>query len=99
MGVRIYDLGPRAGHSKSMFANRSSVVSQGLITDGSLPARLAVGSERMLSPEGRLALLGHLRNRWDQISAVELGPVGRIAGLARAAGALNRRIGAWTRPA
>ncbi len=99
LGVRIYDLGPRADHSKSVFANRSSVVGQGLISDGGLPARLAVKSERMLAPGGGLALLGHVRNRWDQISDVELGPVGRIAGLARAASSLNRRIAAWTRPA
>jgi CelD/BcsL family acetyltransferase involved in cellulose biosynthesis len=99
LGVRIYDLGPRADHSKSMFANSSTIVRQGLVTGGGLQARVAVASERMLGPHGRLSFLGHVRNRWDQVSAVELGPGGRIAGIARAAGALHRRIDAWPRPA
>ena len=97
LGVRIYDLGPRADRSKSMFANASVTVREGLATGASLPGCLAVGSERMLAPTGGLSLLGRVRNRWDHVAAVESTLGGRIAGMARAATVLNRRIDAWTR--
>jgi CelD/BcsL family acetyltransferase involved in cellulose biosynthesis len=99
VGVRIYDLGPRADRSKAMFANAWTVVREGLATGPSLPARIAVESERMLAPTGGLAFLGRARNRWDHVAAVELTLGGRIAGMARAATALGRRIDAWTRAA
>lgn len=99
LGVRIYDLGPRADHSKAMFANTWTVVRQGLATSPTLPARLAVESERMLAPTGGLALLGRVRNRWDHVAAVELTLGRRIAGMARAAGSFSRRVDAWTRAA
>ena len=99
LGIRIYDLGPRADRSKSMFANASITVREGLATGGSLQGRLAVGSERMLAPDGGLSLLGRVRNRWDHVAAVEQTLGGRIAGMARAATVLNRRIDAWTRAA
>ena len=97
-GVRIYDLGPRADRSKTMFANAAVTVHEGLAIGASLPARLAAGSERLLGQAGGgLGLLGRARKRWDHVAAVETTVPGRIAGMARAAGALSRRREAWMR--
>jgi CelD/BcsL family acetyltransferase involved in cellulose biosynthesis len=99
-GIRIYDLGPRADRSKAMFANAAVTVHAGLASSDSLPARLAADSERLIGQaSGGLALLGRVRNRWDHVSAVELTVAGRVAGMARAAVALNRRRDAWARAA
>ena len=97
IGVTIYDLGPRADRSKTMFANAAVTVHEGLAAGASLPARLAAGSERMLERSAGLGLVGRVRKRWEHVAAVELTFPGRIAGMARAAGALNRRMEAWTR--
>ncbi len=97
-GVRIYDLGPRADRSKTMFANAAVTVHEGLAVGASLPARLAARSERLLGRAGgRLGLLDRARKRWDHVAAVEMSLPGRIAGMARAAGALGRRREAWAR--
>jgi CelD/BcsL family acetyltransferase involved in cellulose biosynthesis len=99
-GIRIYDLGPRADHSKAMFANAAITVHAGLARSDSLQARLAAESERLIGQSsGRLGLLGRVRNRWDHVAAVELTLGGRLAGMAHAAAALNRRREAWTRAA
>ncbi len=99
LGIRLYDLGPHADHYKSAFANVTSVVREGLAASRTLPGRLAMSSERMLAPSGGLSVLGHLRNRWDHVSALEPTLGGRIAGLASAASAIERRIEAWTHAA
>ncbi len=94
IGVTTYDLGPRADRSKTMFANASVTVHEGLAAGASLPARLAAGSERLI---GQAGLVGRVRKRWDHVAAVELTVPRRIAGMAKAAAALNRRMEAWTR--
>lgn len=99
IGIHTYDLGPRADHSKAMFANSASRVRAGWATGRSLGGRLAAGSDRILGPAGGLSLLGRVRNRWDHVSAVELTLGGRVAGMARAAASLNRRRTAWTQAA
>ncbi|HEY5411004.1 MAG TPA: GNAT family N-acetyltransferase [Caulobacteraceae bacterium] len=100
LGVQTYDLGPRADRSKTMFANRAVPVRVGLAASGSLTAQLAAGSERLLDrPLAGFGLLGRMRNRWDHIAAVEQTAGGRIAGVWRAAAALNRRVDAWSRAA
>ncbi len=72
----------------------------GLAAAGSLTARLAAGSDRLLDqPPSGFGLLGRMRNRWDHIAAVELTVGGRITGVWRAAAALNRRVDAWSRAA
>lgn len=99
-GLTTYDLGPRADRSKAMFANATATVRTGLAAAGSLTARLAAGSDRLLDqPPSGFGLLGRMRNRWDHIAAVELTVGGRITGVWRAAAALNRRVDAWSRAA
>ncbi len=93
IGIHTYDLGPRADRSKAMFANAAVEVREGVALGASLPAALAVRSERFLSQ----GLLERARKRWDHIAAVEPTIGGRLAGMARAAGALNRRVGAWSK--
>ncbi len=98
IGIRIYDLGPKAAHSKSMFANATIEVRAGLAVGSSLPAIVAERSERLLAASsGGLAMLGRARRRWDHIAAVEPRLAGRLAGVAGAATALNRRFGAWSK--
>ena len=97
-GVVIYDLGPRADRAKTMFANAAVTVHEGMAAGATLPARLAAGSERLLAHgAGGLGLVGRVRKRWDHVAAVEMTVPGRLAGMARAAAALNRRRQAWTR--
>ncbi len=95
IGIRTYDLGPRAGRSKRMFANAAAEVREGVAIGASLPAALLVRSEQLLSH----GLLGRARKRWDHVAAVEPTVSGRLAGIAQAAGALNRRAAAWSKAA
>jgi CelD/BcsL family acetyltransferase involved in cellulose biosynthesis len=95
IGIGIYDLGPRADRSKAMFANLSAEVGEGVAVGASLPAALVVRSGRLLSR----GFVEHARKRWDHISAVEQTFAGRLAGLARAAGSIGRRVGVWSKAA
>ena len=98
-GIRTYDLGPKADRSKTMFANTAVTVRLGRAGVSS-PARLAAGSERRILRSGSaLGVIDRMRDRWDHVAAVERTLGGRIAGMAKAAAALDRRIDAWTRAA
>ena len=95
IGIHTYDLGPRADRSKAMFANAAVEVREGVAVGASLPVAIAVRSGQFLSQ----GLVERARKRWDHIAAVELTLGGRLVGMARAAGALSRRIDAWSKAA
>ncbi len=92
-GVTVYDLGPGAGPSKAMFANAESELRAGLAVAASLGGRWAGARERMWEgPAGQFPLVGRVRNRLDQIAALELSLGGRLGGVARAVAAIDRRV-------
>ena len=101
IGIDTYDLGPRADRAKAMFANTTVTVGQGVVAAGdSLHGALAVRTGRLLShASGPLGLVDRMRRRWDHVAAVELTLGGRVAGMARAVGSLNRRMDAWSKAA
>lgn len=100
IGVHTYDLGPRADRSKTMFANTSVMVGEGVVTGARHSSSLAAGASRLISrAPGPFGLVERVRRRWEHVAAVELTFGRRMSGMALAAAALNRRIDAWSKAA
>jgi CelD/BcsL family acetyltransferase involved in cellulose biosynthesis len=95
LGLHTYDLGPGSDHWKRLFTSDVVEVKAGLITAPTLGGRLALAADRLwtAAPLDRVALAARLRNRLDQIAAIETGWLGRARGVAALASALERRSG------
>lgn len=93
LGLQVYDLGPGADHWKRMFASETVALSSGLATASTVGGRLAGASEGIwaLPPLRQAGLARRLRNRLDQIAAMELTLGGRVRGVLDAAAGLDRR--------
>jgi len=100
LGLHTYDLGPGSDHWKRMFTSDVVEVETGLITAPTIGGRLALARERLWTtpPLDRIDLAGRVRNRLDQIAAIEPAWSGRALGLLDMASALERRA-ASRRPA
>jgi CelD/BcsL family acetyltransferase involved in cellulose biosynthesis len=94
LGLSTYDLGPGFGHWKALFASRGGlVIGAGLAAADSAAGRLAASCEGLwrLPAVARIEAVGRLRRRLDQIALSELTLGGRVAGMARAVAAYDRR--------
>jgi CelD/BcsL family acetyltransferase involved in cellulose biosynthesis len=92
LGLTTYDLGPGEDHWKGQFTTTGSWIGSGLATAPSVSGQLARSSHALWRWPARAApLLGRVRNRLDQIAALELTLGGRMQGAAHALGAHRRR--------
>ena len=93
LGLSTYDLGAGSDHWKKMFTDNAVEVGAGLVTASSLGGRLAGASDQVwdVSALGRSAFGQRMRNRLDQIAAMELTVGGRIRGVVDAVTGLERR--------
>lgn len=93
LGLHTYDLGPGHDHWKRLFTADVVEVATGLITAPTLGGRLArVGDQLWTTPPlDRIGLTGRVRNRLDQIAAIETAWSGRAQGVLAMAAALERR--------
>jgi CelD/BcsL family acetyltransferase involved in cellulose biosynthesis len=93
LGLHTYDLGPGSDHWKRLFTADTIEIATGLVTTPTLGGRLAVAGDRLwtTTPLDRIGLAGRVRNRLDQIAAIEPAWSGRARGVLAMAGALERR--------
>jgi hypothetical protein len=93
LGLHTYDLGSGSDHWKRMFTADAVEVATGLITAPTLGGRLARAGDRLWTtpPLDRIGVTGRLRNRLDQIAAIETAWSGRAQGVLAMAAALERR--------
>ena len=93
LGLHTYDLGPGEDHWKQQFTNGGEVIGLGLAVAPNFAGALARSSDRFwaLPPLRDAALVGRLRNRMDQIAALELTLGGRVQGAAYALTTQRRR--------
>jgi CelD/BcsL family acetyltransferase involved in cellulose biosynthesis len=93
LGLHTYDLGPGSNHWKRLFTADAVEVAAGLITAPTLQGRLARAGERLWTtpPLDQVGLAVRLRNRLDQIAAIETAWTGRARGLLDMAAAFERR--------
>jgi CelD/BcsL family acetyltransferase involved in cellulose biosynthesis len=96
LGLHTYDLGPGSDHWKRLFTADVVEVATGLITAPTLGGRLARAGDRLWTtpPLDRIGLTGRLRNRLDQIAAIETAWSARAQGVLAMAAALERRAAA-----
>jgi CelD/BcsL family acetyltransferase involved in cellulose biosynthesis len=83
LGLRIYDLGPGAGHWKARFANDLTTIGAGLATAGGWRAPPVLAA---------FPLVDRARRRLDQIAATQLTLTGRLRGVAQALASYGRRL-------
>jgi CelD/BcsL family acetyltransferase involved in cellulose biosynthesis len=100
LGLHTYDLGAGSDHWKRLFTSDTVEIGHGLATADGLGGRLAGVSEGVwtASPLAGVQIASRLRNRLDQIAAMELTVGGRVRGVINAVAALERR-NAGRRPA
>jgi len=93
LGLHTYDLGAGSDHWKRLFTSDVVEVAAGLIAAPTLGGRLALAGDRLWTtpPLDRIGLAGRLRNRLDQIAAIETAWSGRARGVLALASALERR--------
>jgi CelD/BcsL family acetyltransferase involved in cellulose biosynthesis len=93
LGLHTYDLGPGEDHWKSQFTNENDEVGAGLAVAPNFAGAIARSSDRFwtLPPLRDAALVGRVRNRLDQIAALELTLGGRMQGAAYALTTQRRR--------
>jgi CelD/BcsL family acetyltransferase involved in cellulose biosynthesis len=93
LGLHTYDLGPGEDHWKSQFTNDDETIGAGLAIAPNFAGALARSSDRFwaLPPLRDAALVGRVRNRLDQIAALELTLGGRMQGAAYALTTQRRR--------
>src|ERR1019366_2030642 len=93
LGLHTYDLGPGEDHWKSQFTNDNGEVGAGLAVAPNFAGALARSSDQFwaLPPLRDTALVGRVRNRLDQIAALELTLGGRMQGAAYALTTQRRR--------
>ncbi|MHB8528429.1 MAG: GNAT family N-acetyltransferase [Caulobacteraceae bacterium] len=99
LNLRVYDLGPGAGHWKALFANSEVPIGEGLATADGPAGRYAKGRERLWALPGLVShpIAERLRRRLDQIAQSELTLSGRVAGVVNAIAGYDRRTA--SRPA
>jgi CelD/BcsL family acetyltransferase involved in cellulose biosynthesis len=91
-GLHTYDLGPGEDHWKRQFTDRGSWIGSGLAVAPNVAGAFALSSDRLWSlPASAAPVLGRVRNRLDQIAALELTLARRMQGAAQAIGAHRRR--------
>jgi len=93
LGLHTYDLGPGEDHWKQPFTTGDETIGAGLAVAPNFAGALARSSERFwaLPPLRDAALVGRVRNRLDQIAALELTLGGRMQGAAYALTTQRRR--------
>jgi CelD/BcsL family acetyltransferase involved in cellulose biosynthesis len=93
LGLTTYDLGPGEDHWKSQFTNENDEVGAGLAVAPNFAGAIARSSDRFwaLPPLRDAAVVGRVRNRLDQIAALELTLGGRMQGAAYALATQRRR--------
>ncbi len=93
LGLHTYDLGPGEDHWKSPFTHGEETIGAGLAVAPNFAGALASSSDRFwaLPPLRNAALVGRVRNRLDQIAALELTLGGRMQGAAYALTTQRRR--------
>jgi CelD/BcsL family acetyltransferase involved in cellulose biosynthesis len=93
LGLTTYDLGPGEDHWKSQFTNDNEEVGAGLAVAPNFAGALARSSDQFwaIPPLRDAALVGRVRNRLDQIAALELTLGGRMQGAAYALTTQRRR--------
>ncbi|HEX4199419.1 MAG TPA: GNAT family N-acetyltransferase [Caulobacteraceae bacterium] len=93
LGLSTYDLGPGEDHWKTQFTNAGASVGAGLAAAPNFAGALARSSDRFwaLPPLRGARLVGRVRNRLDQIAALELTLSGRMQGAAYALATQRRR--------
>ena len=93
LGLTTYDLGPGEDHWKSQFTNENDEVGAGLAVAPNFAGAIARSSDRFwaLPPLRDAAVVGRVRNRLDQIAALELTLSGRMQGAAYALTTQRRR--------
>jgi len=93
LGLTTYDLGPGEDHWKSQFTNENDEVGAGLGVAPNFAGAIARSSDRFwaLPPLRDAAVVGRVRNRLDQIAALELTLGGRMQGAAYALTTQRRR--------
>src|SRR5579872_388029 len=93
MGITTYDLGAGEDHWKQQFTSAGAWIGAGLAAAPTFAGALARSSERfwMLPPLRAAPVLRRVRNRLDQIAALELTLGGRIEGAAHALTTQRRR--------
>jgi CelD/BcsL family acetyltransferase involved in cellulose biosynthesis len=93
LGLTTYDLGPGEDHWKSQFTNENEEVGAGLAVAPNFAGAIARSSDRFwtLPPLRDAAVVGRVRNRLDQIAALELTLSGRMQGAAYALTTQRRR--------
>jgi len=100
LGLHTYDLGSGSDHWKRMFTSDVVKVATGLVTTPTLGGRLALAGDRLWTtpPLDRINLAGRVRNRLDQIAAIEPAWSGRARGLLSMASAVERRAASRRSP-
>ena len=93
LGLTTYDLGPGEDHWKSQFTNGDETIGAGLAIAPNFAGAIARSSDQFwaLPPLRDAALVGRVRNRLDQIAALELTLGGRMQGAAYALTTQRRR--------
>lgn len=93
LGLTTYDLGPGEDHWKSQLTNENDEVGAGLAVAPNFAGAIARSSDRFwaLPPLRDAAVVGRVRNRLDQIAALELTLAGRMQGAAYALTTQRRR--------
>jgi CelD/BcsL family acetyltransferase involved in cellulose biosynthesis len=93
LGLHTYDLGPGSDHWKKLFTAATGEVGVGLATARGLGGQLAGAAEGVwaVPPLAGAPMARRLRNRLDQIAAMELTMGGRVRGVLNAVAALERR--------
>ncbi len=93
LGLRVYDLGAGEDHWKQQFTRDGVWVGAGLAAAPTLAGALARSTDRFwaLPPLKKAPVLGRVRNRLDQIAALELTLGGRLEGAAHALTTQRRR--------
>ncbi|MHB8283236.1 MAG: GNAT family N-acetyltransferase [Caulobacteraceae bacterium] len=93
LGLHTYDLGPGSDHWKKLFTADNAQVGLGLATARGLGGHMASLSEGVwaVPPLAAAPIAGRVRNRLDQIAAMELTVGGRVRGVLHAVTALDRR--------
>jgi CelD/BcsL family acetyltransferase involved in cellulose biosynthesis len=93
LGLHTYDLGPGEDHWKAPLTNAAPSTGAGLAVAPNVAGALARSTDRFwtLPPLRHAPLVGRVRNRLDQIAALELTLGGRVQGAAYALTTQRRR--------
>jgi CelD/BcsL family acetyltransferase involved in cellulose biosynthesis len=93
LDLHTYDLGAGSDHWKRLFTSDVVEVGKGLVVTPTLGGRLARAGDQLWTtpPLNRIGLTARVRNRLDQIAAIEPAWSGRARGVLAMASALERR--------